>query len=223
MNNLNVSNVKTTEMSQKFILLAEHLCELLRIYGLNVKPYLDKNNLYFSELTEELQISQLNHFQRYVEVCQETKEQGHDLRETGHLVWNMLKKLELKSHVDVFSKLKETDIVEIYNSQNVQTFRNLNFFHICSYTLDELLSLPWWKLYHRDDLVSREIFAVGAGVFSGEIAGMVSPVSRPHILEEVASASKIKMVLNVKAMSPLVSPYEAPSVFVIEESQLIQN
>lgn len=220
---LDVSGVESNDMIKQFVKLADQLCEILSGFGLSVKPYHDKNNLYFAQLSLELQKSQINHLQRYVEVCQETKEQGHDLRESGQLIWNMLKKLNLKSNVDIYSNLRASDVVEIYNNQNVQTFRNLNFFKICSYTIDELLSLPWWKLYHRDEVVSREIFAVGAGVFSGEITEMVSPVSRPHILEETASASRIKMILKVKAMSPLVSNYESPSVFVIEESSLIKS
>jgi PAS domain-containing protein len=205
----------------QYIYAVERLSFLLKNEGIATRPYADRTNLCFARLTYEEQRIQFQHLMTYLEVCEETIEQGHSLKETGFLVWNLFKKMGLKSDSDIFSLLNEKDIIEIYDSNNVQIFRNVNFFRICGYTLDDLNSIPWWKLFFRDEQISRSIFAKAAALFGGESNEVISNIVPVHIVEEVESELKLKQKINLKYLIPLRDSQNAIKCLVIEEGQLV--
>lgn len=206
---------------EQYILVVERLAFLLGQEGLSTRAYVDRSNLHFAKLSYDQQKNQFQHLMTYLEVCEETIEQGHSLKETGFLVWNILKKLGLKSENDVFHLLNEKDIVEIYDSNNVQIFRNVNFFRICGYTLDELNSIPWWRLFIRDEQISRAIFAKASAIFSGESTGAISDIVPTHIVEEVESEMKFKQKIDLKYLIPMRDSQNIVKCFVIEEGHIV--
>ncbi len=135
----------------------------------------------------------------------------------------MIQKLGLTPPSDLFDKIKDDQIFEIYNEESVQIFRNLNFFKICSHSIDDLVSTPWWALFRRDDSVSREIFNLGSTLLSGAENRTVLPQIKSHLLEEVGSTSMLKMLVDIYVMSPLRSQYSKMFCFVAESATLIQN
>ena len=210
-------------LSERFVELAERFCGLLRDEGFNVLPYQNSTDLSFNKLPEEKQSQIISHFEIYVDVCSDTVEQGHSLKESKFLLWNMLQKLGLTPSSDLFDKIKDEQIFEIYNEDNVQIFRNLNFFTICSHSIDDLVSTPWWSLFRRDDSVSREIFNLGSTFLSGTPGKTLRPDIKTHLLEEIGSSGMLRMLVDIEVMSPLRSQYSKICCFVAENAKLIQN
>lgn len=210
----------SSEIISEFIHLAHSVVHILQQYGLDIRPYRSLENLAFAKLPAEIQVKYLGHFRNYAEVMAETHGAGHDLRESKFLIWNMLNRLGYRAVDDVISKVTDNQIVEIYNAENIQVFRNLPFFKVCSYSIDEILSLPWWELYKRDDQISQKIFQYASQVLNGEIETTVQPDIPVHYLEEKDSFNCHKMDIVVKLMSPLVSQSSGNAILVTEEATL---
>lgn len=207
-------------ITQTYVDLLESVSNVLSIYGLKIKPYNDIKNLHFLNLNFESQLKTIDHFGVYAEVVIETHK-SHTLKDSKVLLWNMLKRLGYYSMDDVFTKIKDHHIIEIYNSQNVQIFRNLSFFKICSYSLDEILSIPWWKLYSREDKISQEIFKFGSLILSGEIDHSIEPEIPTHILCETASSSNYKVNIEINCMSGLTDHIGSRAALVLETAHLV--
>ena len=50
---------------------------------------------------------------------------------------------------DFFKNISEDDYVEFYNEQNIQLYRSVKFFKLCSYSLLDLSVNPWDELYEK--------------------------------------------------------------------------
>lgn len=216
-----INNEKS--LSERFAHVALAVSDILAHYGYHVKPYKSADDLEFSKLPHELQLTYLKHFSTYAEVLYETHNSGQSLNEARQLVWNMMKKINMFTTDDVLNKITNNQIVEIYNSENIQIFRNLPFFKVCSYTLDEVLSVPWWKLYRRDDEMSREIFKYASQILRGDAQTTIYPNLPRHYLREVASSFCFQMNIGINFMAPLIGSQQERAILVVEEAELIEN
>lgn len=210
-------------LSERFAHVAMAVSDILALYGHTVRPFKSANDLEFTKLSQDMQAIYLKHFSTYAEVLYETHNSGQNLNEARQLVWNMMKKIGMHTTDDVLNKINNSQIVEIYNSENIQIFRNLPFFKVCSYTLDEVLSVPWWKLYRRDDEMSREIFRYASLILRGEAKSTVYPNLPRHYLREVASSFCFQMNIGINFMAPLVGLQQDRAILVVEEAELIEN
>ncbi len=50
---------------------------------------------------------------------------------------------------DFFEKIGEEDFIELYNAQNIQIYRSVKFFNLCSYSLLDLSVNSWDELYEK--------------------------------------------------------------------------
>lgn len=215
--------LQTFNFDSEFAQLAESTATLLNQYDLNVRPYRSSADLAFSKLPQEVKVKYFTHFKAYYEILSETHHSGKDLREAKHLLWNMLNRLKYRVTDDILSRIADHQIVEIYNLENIQVFRNLPFFKICSYSIDEIVSLPWWQLYKREDAISQLIFQYASKVLNGETTETVAPEVPLHLLEERDSFGRHKMNVTVEWMSPLKSALNGNAVLVVEEATLLSN
>jgi hypothetical protein len=207
-----------------FLQLGNRLKACLEIEKINFQVLRKDGVTYFDKLSVEEQNYNLNHLRNYVETCEEVHRENHSLADSPFFLMKIFRKLGLRPVDDILEKIIANDVVEIYNSRNTQIFRNINFFKISSYTLDDLMSRPWWQLYKRKDEVIRSIFYYGSEVFSGSIRETIIPNVETHYLEEIDSNAYYKMNVDIKYMSPLNSiNSEGGGIccLVIEWSQLI--
>lgn len=105
---------------------------------------------------------------------------------------------------DAFSNYIESgDIVEIYNRDNVQIYRNFEFLKHCSYSLMDIITREWVELYERPQVVQEHLFYVTEKVFKQEV--VVKPDLLPHIMREKASDQGRCFETELKWFIPLFS------------------
>lgn len=73
------------------------------------------------------------------------------------LTWYAMKCLNLRGPSDLFSMIDKDDCVEIYTTEGVQLYRNFHFFKYCSYSLEELMTYPFFELYSRPEWLQSEM------------------------------------------------------------------
>jgi hypothetical protein len=187
----------------EFKRLTETFSDFAAREGLKVSPYKNSEPSFFGALPAEQQHGVLAHFANYVGVCKETLAGGEPLSQDRLFLWRMFHNMGVHPSSDLMSSILNGDVVEIYNADYVQVFRNLAFFSYCSFTLDELLCRPFWELFRRDPSVQNRLMAVGVAMFQHKITGTQLLDIGPHTVDEIDSPACYHSVIENKIASPL--------------------
>lgn len=208
--------------NEQFILMTTKLSALLANEGIQIKPFIE-GLPYFSKLTEE-QKKQVNlQLSFYYELCMEQIEEGYTINDGHTFLWRALRKLGLIPRSDLFELLDNDSVIEIYSNENIQLFRNLNFFKYCSYTFEELHSREWWFNYERDNSITQKVFEYGAKFFDGELTENMQLNIPTHIVREINSHDLLVCEINFGIMGPLLRNKKPVAVIVTESARIIQN
>lgn len=205
-----------------FKALSKQVSMLLSTEGIQVKAYLE-GLPYFSKLTELQQAKVNKQLEFYAELCSEHINEGYKISDGSTFLWRAFRKLGLTPTSDLFQFLTDESVIEIYSDENIQLFRNLNFFTYCSYSLEELHSREWWHLYERDASVTNAIFEEGNKMFAGSIRGTYRPSMPDHIVRELASEEKLVMQVEFEAMSPLFTNRRPTAAILATKPKIISN
>lgn len=191
------------ERVSKFRNLVEEFSALAEAEGVSVEPYRGDGPEFFQRLPEALQLSTLQHFEAYVEAAREVRAQGESLHNDQLFLWRMFQKLRAHAPSDFLSQLSSGEVIEIHNSEFVQIYRNLHFFTLCTYTLDDMLCRPFWELYERDESIAQHLIQIAGGVFTGQSTG-TQPLSIPeHTILEIDSPGRLLISVQHRIAAPL--------------------
>lgn len=87
-------------------------------------------------------------------------------REVARLKWS-LKCFGLNPlNEDVFNIVTESDVIEVYNLQGIQLYRNMMFFKVCSYSLLDLSINSWDQLYDKPSTIVEATLKIIERLFS---------------------------------------------------------
>jgi hypothetical protein len=114
--------------------------------------------------------------------------------------------------------LNKNDIVEIYSSDGVQVFRSFNFFKLCIYPLDQILTYEWHELYRRDESITAGMMEIVRGIFSRQIKGVHFSKFPAHTVEQLCGPD----VSQIKSVHRFAAPLAGPSgeVFLFNAFQV---
>lgn len=208
------------QLEQQFTTVATSLSLLLQNEGLKTKAFMGELS-YFKQLTESEKHVALEKLNFYYELCLEHVVENCSLRDSKRFTWRALVKLGLSPNSDLLERLEDGDIVEIYDSQQVQLFRNLEFFDFCSYTLEELFCLEWWRLFKRDEAISNTILRLVNEIYQRKHPNGVSDPFPPHLVVESLSRDKFNVDFYMKQISPLYRKRRVEGLICIERAALV--
>jgi len=213
------SSTQELRLQDSFTQLATHLVQLLNTAGLTKIAYL--NGLpHFNELTLSEKNTAVEHLKFYRDLCFDHVTEGQSLRDSKRLTWRALVKLGLSPGSDFLNRIECGDVVEIYNTEQVQLFRNLEFFDICSYSIEELFCVPWWRLFNRDTAVSTAIIRLVEDLYQRKFPdGISSPLPR-HLVVEALSEDQFNIDFFMKYIGPLYQNKQIAALVCIEQAQL---
>ncbi|WP_413293427.1 hypothetical protein ACLSU7_18765 [Bdellovibrio sp. HCB185ZH] len=120
------------------------------------------------------------------------------------LLWRFLGAFRLKPDGDFFSKIDDETCLEVINRAGLQTFRSLSFMSVCSYTLDEVISVPWPNLYRRDGDITRDYIQLQATITDGTLTHTDLPgLIREHEVVEISGFDQLATTLKPMYLSPV--------------------
>jgi hypothetical protein len=61
----------------------------------------------------------------------------------------MFQKLGVHPPSELMSEMRSGEVIEIHNGEFLQVYRNLRFFELCSYTLDDLLAAHFGSFFRE--------------------------------------------------------------------------
>lgn len=134
-----------------FVNLADTIVELGQSAGVKIFPYRDKRVPWFMAMTSTDRQKVISELQVFVDICQDCLAMGGSLTNSRSLVWCALKRLGLQQGSDLFTFITDEQVIEIYSYEQVQIFRNFNFFKYVSYTLEDIHCRKWYEIFCRPD------------------------------------------------------------------------
>lgn len=174
----------------------------------------------FRSYPKETQRDCLNRAQLYLEICQTTLNNGGSLSDTSKLLWYAIRKLGLIPSDDLFEYIENSNVVEIYDSNGVQIFRNHRFFDICSYDFPELFTYSWPELYERDDSIDSMIMGYATQIYNKECETTISVEDIPyHKMREKFSPEGFMMEMQERHFSPL-KPKSGNNMYLVATSDV---
>jgi PAS domain-containing protein len=148
----------------------------------------------------------VDYFSLYLKNAQETVAQGQrlsSLRREGSLLWRTLASFDLRPPSNLFDLLGEHEVVEIYDTQMRQIFRNLRFFEVSSYSMEELLHIPLPRLFERTDESMQILMKEIVQVFAGELNSARISAAGKSRAREIHSRRQLQGEIEQRVLSPI--------------------
>lgn len=137
-------------------------------------------------------------------------------------LWLFLNKLKWQYPDELFEKLRDDDVVEVYSLEHTQIFRSFTFFQYCSYTLEDLQFRPWFELYRRDEAVMRGALVWLDRVMKDQIHGICHLDLPTHWISEISSSDPFHLQLKYKIGTILRSGDGVPRGYLIS-NQIVSS
>ncbi|MES2768531.1 MAG: hypothetical protein V4596_05230 [Bdellovibrionota bacterium] len=118
---------------------------------------------------------------------------------------NILEFMKYRTNTDIIDSISEDDIVEIYNLDCIQIFRNFKFYETTTYSLSDLISFDWSELYYRPSQVSQKIQKHITAVLQNSDDSITYDMSDvpTHMIKEI-KASPIQLCeIRFKKIAPI--------------------
>jgi hypothetical protein len=188
---------------QRFREMALLYSRFLEQEGIRVRPFHSSDLPCFSKLNAEQKNEAISQIASLLEIFEETQSEQGRLKDSPRLLWRTLRKLKWIPQPDIFDKIQDGDVVEIYSVEHKHIFQNLEFFNWVSHTLEEIYCTPWYAAVQREQNVIEAMYGVAAKLVSGEQTSTVDPAIPEHWIEEVGTELLLKYFLSMRFVSPL--------------------
>ena len=189
----------------KFNYSIETVQRLAALQNISVKSFSDEGVRKINSLAfEELQKRNLD-LLKYTTAIQEASV-GNPKVSNKDMTKNILSFLKFTAPEDFLNSITEKDIVEIYDNEGIQVFRNLKFYETTTYSLSDLLTHEWHELYYRSSKITEKLMGFAKQIFenpSNEIVYEMNDVP-VHLIKEI-KASPIQLCeIRFKKIAPVI-------------------
>lgn len=141
------------------------------------------------------------------------KEKVYPIQES-QILWRILRSQNWSFPSDLFPKLLDTDIIEIYNLNFNQYFANSTFMENCSYDLSDIAAYTWPELFTRPQNYTDQVIEKINKVIANPISRTVDFDIKPHTGQEVFSRDRRKILINMGVIAPIFDCTNRPVAFI---------
>lgn len=204
----------------EFMTLAQQTVRFAALAQCKLKAFSGPNLPFFSKLGVLEQRNAIERLKIFNQICSDVLADGKSLKDSAALTWYALKKFNLIFSSDLFQYIRDENVIEIYDRNNVQLFRNFHFFDVSSYTLEDLLCRPWTDLFVRvNEEHTQAIIDTCQKFYTKEVTATV-PLSQvgTHRIMESDSPFSFEVDAVVDYLAPLYDKSRYPCGFIAIES-----
>lgn len=202
-------------LKHSFRELAHELSAMGAAIDVPIRPYVLSSLPHFGALSLAEQQEAVMKLAQYVSICQDVVASGGSLRSTRTFVWRAFRTFGWTPNSKFFETMSEDHVVEIYDLNNIQIFRNFKFFEFCSYTLEDIFTRPWMQLFQRKSQSQTDrLLAFVARLLQSRTHDTVFPDVGVQNTREVDSELRYKVDLEVESMALLFDSNDEPTAFI---------
>lgn len=136
---------------------------------------------------------------RCLGVCEQEKINPWDDREFFHI---SMQCMGIGYPLDLLQKIEKEDLIEAYDGDRLQIFRNLRFMETSAYSLIEISSQEWPELFKRSSAITEELISWSDEKLWEKNATIPFTV-REHYIEEIMANPPQLIHIKFKYMAPL--------------------
>lgn len=200
----NTRKIKQPSLYVRLQRKLELFSELLSSEGVHLSPFGSSYAKdHFQRSALGLQRRTLCDLSLYVKLLEDFKSSGGSLRDSRRLTWAFLKLRGLQPCSSTFSRIEEEDVIEVYNSEHIQVFRNIKFFEYYTGSLFDLCVLDWMSLYRRNPQIEEQLFLQLESSFRQNSRVLAFKGVSEHDLSLRFSEVSVDMRLHLKFRSGL--------------------
>lgn len=199
-----------------FAELLDRYAEIAAIAGMKAqrsKP--EQARKMFLDLPDLSKQRLMNRLMTDVSIFEEAQAAEESLKDGRLLLWRYFKKNKITPLPDLFDKISETDLIQVYSPEQYFLFASLNFFDHLSCTLEQIFYGKWNQMTRREPQIIRQIVNAYGQILSGEIRKTVDIGNPWHLVEEVGTEMLLKFWLRIKWISPAYAGQELANIIVI--------
>jgi hypothetical protein len=202
------SHALPVEVSADYARLLRSFEQLLARHGIQKKAFSDQGLARFQSLPADQQRHFSEQLSKYLQVCLEAEASGIDIRyDSLGMLKYLCFRLRIRIPEEFLTTLTADDIIEIFDYHGNQLYRNLHFFEVSDYTIDDFFGNTWDYLYERSTAITKKIFAQIART---EQELECVPFSVPvHYMRERATENRKIVQVNLKYLAPLLKDGKA--------------
>lgn len=184
-----------------FLEISDEVSRLGQQFGVKIIPYRDSELPHFKKLTEEKQLDVLRYLSHQRDFFLMAQLDGLHPN-SPQLVWRTLAKMGMTPQPDIFDKMTDENVVEVYHSDNTTSFKNLKFFEFISFSLEEIYCLTWMEQASISTAIYLIFIEMGARLKLGKINRTFAPRFSRYQLREKLGEKRI-FNIRVEWISPV--------------------
>ena len=192
-----------TRLNERFRDLCLSVARMYAEEGVGVRPFRSADLPVFSKLGPDRKREAIAEIETVLQILKDTRADGFSIKDSPRLIWRALRRFGLTPQSDIFDKMGDEDIVQIYSHRQNAIFSNLNLFHWVSFTLEDLHTGAWFELTRRDESVMPALYQSAVDMLSGARTETFTPEVPEHLVEEVGTEGLMKFLFRLKYVSPL--------------------
>lgn len=132
----------TQDPNRHFTEIAHQLRDLAAQAGVAIIPYRDLDVPIFSALREPAKRKVLQVMSHQLDFFKLAASEGLRV-DSSKLIWRALAQMRMAPQPDLFDKITDANVVEVYHWDGTILFKNLKFFEYISMSLEEVYCLRW--------------------------------------------------------------------------------
>ncbi len=118
-------------------------------------------------------------------------------------LWKIFGLFGLYPPHDLLDKIEGDDVIEIYDRNFHQLYRNWRFIELCSYSIADVNTFEFAELYDRPTHITDQLVQLGLQVLNGEVDETKKVTVDSHILREKFSEDRLSFRIEQGIVAPL--------------------
>jgi hypothetical protein len=211
--------------SRRLLLAATELSEIGITAGYRIVPATNSSLPLFKAVSVDKQRQIVEVLEKICSIYQAVLNEKQNIRNASSVIWMAFKALDIVPPSDFFDKVSSDDVVEIYSSDGLHRFANFKFFELCSYTLEQIYTLPWTEMWSRPDSAIESIKSHVIKVLHPDQRCTFLVNDEAHVVTEISSPFKWQIHYRPKYFAPLLDKTSRTKVgfVLVEAAHLLTN
>lgn len=178
------------------------LRELLATRGININVPRASSWTHFESLDFATQTKVTERIVNYHEFLAELIEHEINIDNNSDVLKYFLNKHGLTVDQEFFKTIDDNDVVEVYDLEFTQLYRNFKLLELTDYDILIIESMPWPNLFGRHESITKQIINASMTVLIPS-PGIHKLQIQPHIMQELKTPSKKLFKIQHRYATPL--------------------
>lgn len=216
-----IDNIDDSRCNEfEFKKVAMEFCEALKVIGITTLPFRSSYDLHFSKRSRKDQKKIIAYLDMSLVVLNECIMSGEDAFDNRVLLWRIFKRIGSAPQDDLFDKISDDDLIEIYFPDHTPLFRNLKFYREFSYTVDEALCQTWYQFCRRDLAVTLKTmrFALKFMKDARQTKAWDIPA---HYVDERGTSMEYRVLMRQKFLSGIHNDGKLTAIICTSDARVV--